>query len=80
MKHISRYEVQGSGYKGYRILITHKQNPIRKYFSDKKYGGKKKAYEETKKYLDKIIKKYNLLAMRRNIIWKGWSKYAFVFD
>ena len=58
-KNILRFDYPETGYKGWRLSVTRAGTDLVKYFSDREYGGMKKAYNAADKArirLERILK------------------------
>jgi hypothetical protein len=58
-KNILRFDYPETGYKGWRLSVTRAGTDLVKYFSDREFGGMKKAYAQADKArvrLEKILK------------------------
>ena len=61
-RNISRIDMQGGSgktYGGWEVRMQRKGEKIEKYFSDKKYGGRRGALQAAKTFRDEIEGQYN---------------------
>ncbi len=53
-KNLTRFTYETTSFQGWRLCISRTGNVFRKYFSDKKYGGKRKALKAAETTLKEL--------------------------
>lgn len=54
IKNLSRFTYENSAFEGWRLSISRKGASFVKYFSDRQYGGERKAYTAGKTALEEL--------------------------
>lgn len=63
-KNLTRFDYESTAFKGWRLCISRKGETFVRYFSDKQYGGQRKALKAAASKLSELKEFFDIAPMR----------------